>query len=127
MAALLFVSLTAVPAVASPDLRSSAGSVNLRLNAVAASRVIAAEGAAQENDNDMPKAEPKVTVTKRAAGEKAPEPPKDRFAVFKDWPFWVIVGGVIIAAGGTYMLLRNANSTPACDTGTFNSGCFGSR
>jgi len=101
--------------------------VNLRLDAVAATRVMAAEGAAQENDNDAPKPMEKVTVTKKAAGEKPPEPPKDRFAFAKDWPFWVIVGGVLIAAGGTYMLLRNGNSTPACDHGTYTSGCFGAR
>jgi hypothetical protein len=130
--ALLLVPVGRHVAVASPDLhppaRSNPVNLHLDLDNTAATRVLAQEGAAQESDTDAPKTvEPKKPVDPNTAGVKKEAPPEDRFAMVKDWPFWVIVGGVIIVGAAGYMLLRNSNQETPCDTGKFMAGCFGAR
>jgi hypothetical protein len=131
---LLLVPLAQHSAIASP--------VDLRLDRAGATRVMAQAsgeaggapaGAAQEEDTQSPKSmeeqAQEVTVTKRPAGssaKKKEEPPQDRFAFVKDWPFWVIVGGVLVAGVGGYILLKNSNQDGPCAP-QFNGGCFGAR
>lgn len=130
--ALLLMPVAQRPAVASPDLhppaRSNPVNLHLDLDNTAATRVLAQEGAAQESDLDAPKTvEPKKPVDANTAGVKKEAPPEDPFAMVKDWPFWVIVGGVVVAGVTGYMLLRNSNQEPPCDTSKFPAGCFGSK
>ena len=112
---------------------TSAGSkVNLGLDSRTAGRLLAdaKEGAA---DEETPKAmdtkpdEMKLTVTKGSEAKKpvAAESGKDSFAFVKDWPFWVIVGGVVVASAATYMIVRNNNQPHACLADTFTGGCHG--
>jgi hypothetical protein len=120
-------------AMASPELhpptRPNAVNLHLELDNASATRVLAQEGtgAAQESDADAPKTvEPKKPVDPNTAAMKKEKPPEDPFAMVKDWPFWVIVGGVLVGGAVTYMLLRNSNETPPCGD-AFNAGCFGAR
>jgi hypothetical protein len=122
-------------AVASPELhppaRSNAVNLHLELDNSAATRVLAQDsvpsGAAQESDADMPKTvQPKKPVDPNTAAMKKEKPPEDPFAIVKDWPFWVIVGGVVLVGAAGYMLLRNSNDTPPCGM-DFAAGCFGAR
>lgn len=123
-------------AMASPQLhppaRTNPAGLHLDLDNAAATRVLAQasavpEGAAQESDADSPKTvEPKKPVDPNTAAAKKEKPPEDPFAMLKDWPFWVIVGSVVLAGAGTYMLLRNSNETPPCGD-AFTAGCFGAR
>lgn len=132
---LLLVPLGRHPAVAStpPELgsqpRGRAAAVTLRLTPGAATRVLAElSGAAQESDAEKPKsmeeqtAPPPVAAGSAARAKKEAVPP-DQFAFLKDWPFWVIVGGVVVAGVGGYMLLRNSNQTAPCAP-QFTAGCF---
>jgi hypothetical protein len=124
-------------AMASPELhppaRTTSVGLHLDLDNAAATRVLAQgsavpEGAAQESDADAPKTvEPKKPVDPNTAAAKKEKPPEDPLAMLKDWPFWVIVGGVLVAGAGTYMLLRNSNEGTPCDERAFNAGCFGAR
>ncbi|MBC8133722.1 MAG: hypothetical protein H7X95_12130 [Deltaproteobacteria bacterium] len=133
---LLLLPLGQRPVAASPTVsaevnsQSRPGSLNLRLNQGAATRVFAElSGAAQESDTEKPKpmegqgAATDPASPQAAAVKKAPPPPEDKFAFVKDWPFWVIVGGVVIAGVGGYMLLRNSNQDAPCAP-QFNAGCF---
>ena len=125
---LILMPLTQGRALASPDLHPvrRPADVNLRLDHNGATRVLSElEGAAQEADPDQPKSMEAQAAPK--AAKKAPPPPEDKLAFLKDWPFWVIVGGVLVAGVGGYMLFSNANEKPACDMTTFTAGCFGSR
>lgn len=102
------------------------GPVNLRMDASTATRILAIEeGASQENDSEKPK-----TMADQGAPKptgKAVEPaPESKFAFVKDWPFWVIVGGVVVAGVATYMLVKNANDTPPCGA-RYTAGCFGAK
>jgi hypothetical protein len=100
--------------------------VNLRVDPSAARRILAAdEGASQENDTEKPKAMEDQAAPK-ATGKVAEPPPESKFAFVKDWPFWVIVGGVVVASVATYMLVKNANDTPPCGA-RYTAGCFGAR
>lgn len=130
---LLLVPLGQRVAVASPELhppaRSNPVNLHLDLDGSSATRVLAQapEGAAQESDADAPKTvEPKKPVDPNTAGVKKEKPPEDPFAIVKDWPFWVIVGGVIVVGAAGYMLLRNSNEVPPCGD-AFAGGCFGAR
>jgi hypothetical protein len=130
---LLLVPLSQHPALASAELHPPAhtAQVNLGLDQTTATRVLAElSGASQESDSEKPKSMESQNKPEPAPGSasavKKEAAPEDPFAFLKDWPFWVIVGGVAIAAGGTYMLLRNSNQKPACDMSRFNAGCFGS-
>jgi uncharacterized membrane protein len=132
--ACLALSTSANPALASPALGalSRTAEVNLRIDPSAATRVLAAdEGASQEPDAEKPKAmdDQASAAAAKAAGPKkagAAEAPEDKFAFAKDWPFWVIVGGVVVAGAATFMLVRNANDTPPCGA-RYTAGCFGAR
>jgi uncharacterized membrane protein len=132
--ACLALSTSANPALGSPALGalSRTAEVNLRIDPSAATRVLAAdEGASQEPDSEKPKAmdDQASAAAAKAAGPKkpgAPEAPEDKFAFAKDWPFWVIVGGVVVAGAATFMLVRNANDTPPCGA-RYTAGCFGAR
>lgn len=128
---LLLTLLIQTPLAASPDLRppARAGEVNLRLDGATAVRLLAEE---QTEDTEKPKSdEMKITVTK--AGPNDPKPAaaasgeKDSLAFLKDWPFWVIVGGVIVGGIATYMIIRNSNQKPGCDTNMFDGGCHGAQ
>jgi hypothetical protein len=146
-AALLFTLTLRHEVAASPDLRGapSPRTVNLKLDQNAAGRALlaqdlgeessssssaGADGAAQEEDKEKPtsmdeQAKPKVTP-EAAAAAKQPPKEEDSFAFVKDWPFWVIVGGVIVAAAGGYMIYRNSNTESPC-AAVYNQGCFGAR
>lgn len=130
---MLLVPLGQHPVVASSPgadigARPGAGAVNLRLTPGSATRVMAElSGAAQESDGQNPKsmeaqAAPPPVVP-NAAGVKKEAPPPDQFGFLKDWPFWVIVGGVVVAGIGGYMLLHNSNQKAPCAP-QFNAGCF---
>jgi hypothetical protein len=110
----------------SPETPSAV--LNLRLNQSGATRVLAElGGAAQEEDKEKPRSmdapAPLPKSARNAAAVKKEAPPPDRFAFVKDWPFWVIVGGVVLAGVGGYMLLRNSNDKAPCAP-QFNAGCF---
>jgi len=129
--ALLTLGTPAAPALAAPALGtlSRTTEVNLRIDPSTATRVLAAEeGAAQEPDTEKPKAmdDQAAATSARAAGPVKPAEPEDKLAFLKDWPFWVIVGGVVVAGAATYMLVRNANDTPPCGA-RYTAGCFGAR
>jgi hypothetical protein len=121
-------------AFAAPAAESgSAEPVSLTLDPATGMRLAMAEdGASQEADTEKPKPmdEPKITVTKvtgdgsEAAAKKKSGPKKDSFAFVKDWPFWVIVGGVVVAGVAVFMIYRNANQPEPCGS-RFTSGCFG--
>jgi hypothetical protein len=134
---LLLTLLVQTPLRASPDLQPSARmgnvdlrSVDLRLDGATAGRLLAQS---QESDNEKPKPEEKpddmkVTVTKGGADSSkkaaAPAASEDSFAFLKDWPFWVITGGVIIVGVATYMIVRNSNEKHSCPT-LDDAGCYG--
>ncbi|HEX2657837.1 MAG TPA: hypothetical protein VHU40_06180 [Polyangia bacterium] len=110
----------------------SAGQVNLGLDSRTAGRLLAdARGGA--SDDESPKAmdtkpdEMKLTVTKGNDIKKpaATDSSGDKFAFVKDWPFWVIVGGVVVAGAATYMIVRNNNQGHSCLADTFTGGCHG--
>lgn len=132
--ALLSLTTPANPALASPaqgalSRPSRVNLLNLRIDAPTATRVLALEeGASQAPDSEKPKAmdDQATAAASKAAGPKKPEPPEDKFAFAKEWPFWVIVGGVVVAGAATFMLVRNANDTPPCGA-RYTAGCFGAR
>jgi hypothetical protein len=130
---LLLVPIAQHPALASSEEYHLSGSpaVNLRLDRTGATRVMAdLSGGAQESDTEKPKSMEAQASTEPAAGTasavKKEAPPPDQFAFLKDWPFWVIVGGVVIAGAATYMLLSNSNEQGPCAP-KFSGGCFGER
>ena len=119
-----------------PSASSSAGAkVNLGLDNRTAGRLLAdaKAGGGLAADDETPKAmdtkpdEIKLTVTKGSEIKKpAPAPASgDSFAFVKDWPFWVIVGGVVVAGAATYMIVRNGNQPHSCLADTFPGGCHG--
>lgn len=100
--------------------------LNLRVDPSAARRILAVdEGASQENDTEKPKAMEDQAAPK-PTGKPVAAAPESKFAFVKDWPFWVIVGGVVVASVATYMLVKNANDTPPCGA-RYTAGCFGAR
>ena len=136
IAGMLLVPLAQHPAMASSELvpPAHATEVNLRLDRTGATRVLAeTTGAAQEDDSQNPKSMEEQAnqpvFVKRAPGSTAAKkevPVKDRFAFVKDWPFWVIAGGVLLAGIGGYVLLKNSNKEGPCAP-QFTSGCFGAK
>lgn len=116
------------------DPTSVSRAVDLRLGWDGARRVAMAdvgeEGAAQEGDAEKPRdmhtsstqPPPQPAAT---TATKAP-PPNDPYAFLKDWPFWVIAGGVVIAGVAGYMIYANANQESPCSP-RFDQGCFGER
>jgi hypothetical protein len=121
----------ASPGVFEPQSTGTSGPVKLGLDSRTAGRLLALEGGAA--DTETPKAmdkpdEMKLTVTKGTDIKRPAEPEKkDSFAFVKDWPFWVIVGGVVVASAATYMIVRNNNQPHACLADTFNAGCYGAK
>jgi hypothetical protein len=126
----------ASPGVFEPLSGGTGSKVNLGLDSRMAGRLLAdskgLEGGGAA-DTETPKAmdkpdEVKLTVTKGSDIKRPAEPEKkDSFAFVKDWPFWVIVGGVVVAGAATYMIVRNSNQPHACLADTFNAGCFGAK
>lgn len=136
---LLTVSLVERPVLATPDLQGAGrvNAINLNLDHAAATRVMAdlsqgtPSGAAQEADTEKPRSmeeQEKLEPGKKPAptAVKKEAPPPDTFAFVHDWPFWVIVGGVVIAAAAGYMLLRNSNQESPCAP-QFSGNCLGAR
>jgi hypothetical protein len=133
---LLLVPLGQHAVFASPELTppTRPAAVNLRLDGARATRVLAdLSGAAQEDDPDKPRSmEEQANAPSRkaapgtSAAVKKEAPPPDSFAFVKDWPFWVIVGGVLVAGVAGFVLLRNSNQDGPCAP-QFNAGCFGDR
>jgi hypothetical protein len=130
------------PALASPGVfeplsAPSGTKLNLGLDSRAAGRLLAEskpEGAGGVTDDEKPKSpeksdEVKLTVLKGSDAKRPAEPSSsgDSFAFVKDWPFWVIVGGVVVAGAATYMIVRNSNQGHACLADTYNAGCFGAK
>lgn len=125
---LVVLSMPPKAALASPGLGALArpAQVNLHIEPSAAGRILAIEeGASQEADTEKPKSM-NDQAAPRAAVAKPVEQPEDKLAFLKDWPFWVIVGGAVVAGVATYMLVKNANEVSPCGA-RYNSGCFGAR
>jgi len=133
------LSLPLSPAMASPMGATAnpprAGQVNLGIDSSTAARVLrpsatrvvaAEEGASQEADTEKPKAMDDQAATAKAKSAPKAAEPEDPYAFLKDWPFWVIVGGAVIAGAATYMLVKNANDVAPCGA-RYTSGCFGAR
>jgi hypothetical protein len=137
--------LLATPAWASPALEAPASvparAVNLRLDSRTAGRLLAESGSgasSTEDDSGGDKSktgdnageksdEPKLTVTKADKAAKKPAADSgDNLAFLKDWPFWAIVGGVVIAGAATYMIVQNHNQKHACSA-IYDAGCFGAK
>lgn len=122
------------PTAAAVSPVGSAG-VDLRLDSRTAGRLLAEGGAgsgdekAKDDEKPGEKADegPKLTVSKGppAAPPKAPGS-DDTFAFVKDWPFWAIVGGVVIVGASVYMINRNSNQERSCSS-IYNGGCFGAK
>jgi hypothetical protein len=133
-AGLILAPIASTPALASSTVTpgSQPAAVNLRIDGATATRVLSqAEGAAQEADPDQPKPMEEQAVTGPRhpvvkVKKAVPPPPPNHFAFLKDWPFWVIVGGVVVAGVGGLVLLHNSNKESPCGV-QFTSGCFGSR
>jgi hypothetical protein len=123
---LVALSMTPAAALASSGMGTAVppAQVNLHIEPSAAGRILAVEeGASQEADTEKPKSM-NDQAAPRAVVAKPVQPPEDKLAFLKDWPFWVIVGGVIVAGAATYMLVKNANDVPPCGA-RYTQGCFG--
>lgn len=135
----------ATPAWASPGSESPAnpavGGVNLRLDSRTARRLLAETGSGASPNGDAAGSdktradetagektdEPKLTVTTADKAAKKPSPgSEDSLAFLKDWPFWAIVGGVVIVGAATYMIVQNHNQKHACSA-IYDAGCFGAK
>jgi hypothetical protein len=141
-AGLLTAMSVAVPAWANPAAEdavaaSGSGAVNLHLDGRTAGRLLAAgdseaspEGDKISDDKDKPAEksdEIKLTVTKGAQVKKQPAAGSDdSLAFLKDWPFWAIVGGVVLAGAATFMIVENHNQKHACNA-MYDGGCFGAK
>jgi hypothetical protein len=124
----------ATPTGSAPgSLAASPASPNLGLDARSAVRLLAeADGKASEAPADDAKPADKSSETK-LTGTKGGDAPKqaaagqnDTFAVVKDWPFWAIVGSVIIVGASVYMIDGKGNQEHSCP-GVYNAGCFGAK
>lgn len=119
-AGLLATLLTTAPAWAtSGDAPAAEPAVNLHLDGHSAGRLLAAsdsdsleggadkdaaaKGPAGENagENAGKSDELKMTVTRGDGQKKKPADSGDSMAFLKDWPFWAIVGGVVLAGAAT--------------------------
>src|SRR3569623_1141416 len=79
----------------------------------------AGEGAAKSD-------EVKLTVTRGDGQKKKPADSGDSLAFLKDWPFWAIVGGVVLAGAATFMIVENHNQKHACGA-VYDGCCFGAK
>lgn len=141
MAGVLAALLTATPAHATPaDTTAATPAVNLRLDGRAAGRLLAAsdsdslegggekasdakgEGGESAGKSD----EMKLTVTRGNGQKKKAADSGDSLAFLKDWPFWAIVGGVVLAGAATFMIVENHNQKHACGA-VYDAGCFGAK
>jgi hypothetical protein len=134
----LLVAFTPRLAMAAPARQgnTTVRAINLHLDAEAARVALAESGAAQEADSEKPRSmdtpAPPATATdgtgatSSVAAQPRPAGKPDKFGFVKEWPFWVIVGGVLIAGIATYMIVRNSNTEAPC-ADRFNGGCWGSR
>lgn len=116
-----------------PSTTARPGGVDLRLGWDGARRVaMADEGAAQEGDTEKPRdmhtASTQPPPQQQPLGTTAAKAgsPNDPYAFLKDWPFWVIAGGVVVAGVAGYMIYANANQESPCSP-RFDQGCFGER
>ena len=133
VAGALVLTMTAIsaPAFAKPTL-------DLRLDDHAAGRLLAAS---PETGNATGDEKAKSDGTGDAKSEKSdevkltlskgtPKPEKtgsdDTFAFVKDWPFWAIVGGVVVVGASVYMINRNNSQDTGCPV-VYNAGCFGAK
>ena len=129
------VALGAAPGAAAPS--TGAPGVNLRLDGRAAGRLLAEAKESDASGGDD-KSKPddkagdkgddgvKMTVTKGAPPAAKSTGSDDTFAFVKDWPFWAIVGGVVIIGASVYMINRNSSQDRSCP-GVYNAGCFGAK
>jgi hypothetical protein len=140
---LLATVLVAAPAWATPasgePAAAPSSNVNLRLDGRAAGRLLADSDSSLEGDkvsDDKTKAddkaggekpdEMKLTVTKGGAAKPKAAGSDDSLAFLKDWPFWAIVGGVIIVGAATFMIVENHNQKHPCSS-MYDAGCFGAK
>src|SRR3569623_2118494 len=68
----------------------------------------------------------KLTVTRGDGQKKKPADSGDSLAFLKDWPFWAIVGGVVLAGAATFMIVENHNQKHACGA-VYDGCCFGAK
>ena len=142
-AGLLVALLAAAPAWATPaaDAPSASRTVNLRLDGSAAGRSLAAADSdadssltgGEKASDETAKGEGggksddlKLTVTRGDGQKKKAADSGDSMAFLKDWPFWAIVGGVVLAGAATFMIVENHNQKHACGA-VYDGGCFGAK
>ena len=143
-AGLLVALLAPAPAWATPaesaSSASAAPALNLRLDGRAAGRLLAAsdsdslEGGADKSSDAKAEGgegagksdELKLTVTRGDGQKKKQADSGDSLAFLKDWPFWAIVGGVVLAGAATFMIVENHNQKHACGA-VYDAGCFGAK
>lgn len=144
-AALLAAMLASAPAWATPAQAPSSTApgtpaVNLRLDGRAAGRLLAAsdsdslegggdkapDAKAEGGENAGKSDDMKLTVTRGDGQKKKPADSGDSLAFLKDWPFWAIVGGVVLAGAATFMIVENHNQKHACGA-VYDGGCFGAK
>jgi len=138
---LLGALLCPAPAWATPaEVTSTAPAtpaLNLRLDGRVAGRLLAAsdsdsiEGdktsdAKAEGDTAGKSDDMKLTVTRGDGQRKKSADSGDSMAFLKDWPFWAIVGGVVLAGAATFMIVENHNQKHACGA-VYDGGCFGAK
>jgi len=142
-AALLAALLVSAPAWAAPaEVTATAPAtpaLNLRLDGRSAGRLLAAsdsdslegggdkapdakaEGGEAGKSDDL-----KLTVTRGDGQKRKSADSGDSLAFLKDWPFWAIVGGVVLAGAATFMIVENHNQKHACGA-VYDAGCFGAK
>lgn len=143
-ATLLAALLASAPAWATPaqGVASAPGTsaVNLRLDGRAAGRLLAAsdsdnlegggdkaaDAKAEGGENAGKSDDVKLTVTRGDGQKKKAADSGDSLAFLKDWPFWAIVGGVVLAGAATFMIVENHNQKHACGA-VYDAGCFGAK
>jgi len=141
-AGLLAALLVSAPAWATPaEVTATAPAtpaLNLRLDGRSAGRLLAAsdsdslEGGDKASDakaegGDAGKPDDmKLTVTRGDGQKKKTADSGDSLAFLKDWPFWAIVGGVVLAGAATFMIVENHNQKHACGA-VYDAGCFGAK
>jgi hypothetical protein len=139
MAGLFLALFTTTPVWATPAEATAAPALNLRLDGRTAGRLLAASdsdpgseggdsasadkaaGGGGEKSDDV-----KLTVTRGDGQKKKPADSGDSLAFLKDWPFWAIVGGVVLAGAATFMIVENHNQKHACGA-VYDAGCFGAK
>jgi len=136
-AGLLAAMLATTPAYATPaDATAATPAVNLRLDGRAAGRLLAAgdsdsleggdKASGEAGEGAAKSDEVKLTVTRGDGQKKKPADSGDSLAFLKDWPFWAIVGGVVLAGAATFMIVENHNQKHACGA-VYDGGCFGAK